>query len=541
MDIWFQPKQNRLYQEVLYGKATNIGFYGGRGCGKSLCLDFIIISLMMEAKAKNQSISICCVMRNFDQVFKYHFREIQKNFPELKPNMTQTPSMALKIGKGICVFDFGNSEENIERRFRSGNYDIILVDQAELFEEEEILELKKTIRSTSGFKSKLVLSFNMRGYGIQWLKKWFNNDDPHRKNAEDYVSIKINPWDNSFYVIDKLIEDGYTFKDYFRWTNDQRKEYSSLYGDYTKSLSNLTNDAVRMADWEGTWDSVEGSFFSNVFDLETTRIKSSQVFELKKDWATLFIGQDWGRTHYTVTYWNFRVTLSPSEANRILGWNLQKSINVLVTYKELILNNLESNEIAQEIVNATPKIDRGKIKSFYLGQDAFKTVDSKNTIEMKQSEILRANGMPGATKANWVRVQGWAFMAQLLKATKGKGYYRDSNNNLVQSNDVWLISNECPQLLEAIPKLMRDKDNIEDVEKTDKSKTDINQDSADAARYCIASMLAARAMSEEDKYIQRFNEASPEEQMLMAFKKVKEAEMKKSDYKPPSWRDAWKR
>ena len=151
-------------------------------------------------------------MANYDQILKYHIKELQRNFPELHDNIKMTSPAFLTIGKSTCVFDYGDSEEIIERRFRSGNYDFVFVDQAELFSEEEIKELRKTIRSTKGHKAKLILSFNMRGSGMKWLRKWFNS--PDMPNPKDYKAIRINPWDNVFWSLDALIKDGFTMKDY---------------------------------------------------------------------------------------------------------------------------------------------------------------------------------------------------------------------------------------------------------------------------------------------------------------------------------------
>lgn len=478
-------------------------------------------------------------MANYDQILKYHIKELQRNFPELHDNIKMTSPAFLTIGKSTCVFDYGDSEEIIERRFRSGNYDFVFVDQAELFSEEEIKELRKTIRSTKGHKAKLILSFNMRGSGMKWLRKWFNS--PDMPNPKDYKAIRINPWDNVFWSLDALIKDGFTMKDYFRWPDLQRKEYAALNGQYTKQLALDDNDAIRAADWDGSWDSIEGSYFDNVFDLATVRISRDQVFKLSKDWSSHWISQDWGRSHYTVNYWFFKTTLGPSEVNKILGWNIKHNINVIVTYRESILNNLESNEIAQRIVENTPINERKKIKAFYLGQDAYKIVDSKNTIELKQSEVMRKNGMVGATRADWERVAGWTLMAQLLKATKGKGFIRNAGNDLSQVNDVWLISSECPQLLQSIPNLMRDKKNLEDVSKTDKTKTDIDMDTADACRYGLKSMLAAKKKTAEQAYNEVFQAASPQQQTLMTFRKFKEDQLNTAKVNRPSWKNRIKK
>jgi hypothetical protein len=52
-------------------------------------------------------------------------------------------------------------------------------------------------------------------------------------------------------------------------------------------------------------------------------------------------------------------------------------------------------------------------------------------------------------------------MYALLANTKAHGMLGD---------EIWLISSNCPELLNAIPALMRDPKNLDDVLKTDKSQ-----------------------------------------------------------------------
>jgi hypothetical protein len=54
---------------------------------------------------------------------------------------------------------------------------------------------------------------------------------------------------------------------------------------------------------------------------------------------------------------------------------------------------------------------------------------------------------------------------------------------------VWLISAECPELLESIPVLMRDPKDLDVVLKTDKGQAKLEQDVSEAARYGLKSYL----------------------------------------------------
>ena len=64
---------------------------------------------------------------------------------------------------------------------------------------------------------------------------------------------------------------------------------------------------IAKADWEGDWDSLEGAYFANSFDLESVCIAPSLVHaRLMKSWATHWMAQDWGRTHWCATGWAFQ-------------------------------------------------------------------------------------------------------------------------------------------------------------------------------------------------------------------------------------------
>ena len=54
---------------------------------------------------------------------------------------------------------------------------------------------------------------------------------------------------------------------------------------------------------------------------------------------------------------------------------------------------------------------------------------------------------------------------------------------------VWLISSECPELIESLPMLMRDPKDLDVVLKTDKGQAKLEQDVSEAARYGLKSML----------------------------------------------------
>ena len=530
-ELSLQPKQSELLRIIKTGREPVIGVYGGRGSAKSSGVDRAVITLMHEQR----DLTCCMVMRTWvKQMVPFHLEPIRRDFPWIADKLKTSPPAMLRIGSNRLDFKYAENYDSVTEAFRSGNYDLIVVDQAEQFTGREIREIRKANRSRGGRTAKIVLVFNMRGASIQELRKWFYLHEVNKdEDPADYVSIRFNPWDNVEWVRAALREDGYSVREYYAWTDDQRKAYAAKRGPYTRQLA-TDDEVIRKADWEGDWDSLEGSYFANSFDLESTRIGPSLVDSLRKSWAVHWFGQDWGKAHWCATGWAFRIALKPSEAHAILGWELVKPINVSVLYREMIVNEREAPDVAQDIIDSTPPSERALMKAFFLSPE--EVTDDPNSIGSQESRRLRQHGMPGASKADNDRKGGYGLLGALFKAAKGKGWGVDKDGNRFQYDDALLISSECPECLNCIPALLRDPKNLDDVLKTDLSTAKIEQDIGDMMRYLFKSMLAPKRKPEEAEFQERMAVASPQSRTMMLFKHEQDRAKKKRQVMPPSWR-----
>jgi hypothetical protein len=370
----------------------------------------------------------------------FHLEAIRRDYPWLSSGLKVSPPAVLHIGTSTLEFKYAENYDSVVVAFRSGNYDLICIDQAEQFTEREIREMRKACRSAGGGIPKTLLVFNMRGASIQTLRKWFYLHEVNKdEDPKDYAFLKMNPWDNVEWVRAALKEDGYSVEDYYRWTDEQRKRYAAERGPYTRQLAS-DDEVIRQSDWEGDWDSLEGAYFANTFDLESVRCSSSMCLSLDKVWSTHWLGQDWGKTHFCATYWAYRVSFKPSEAMEYLGWELEKQINITVVYREMIVNQMEAVEVAQSIVNCTPEAERSRCKRFFLSPED--VTDDPNSIGSQESKRLHQFGMPGASKADNDRKGGAGLMGALFKATKGHGWGVDKDGKRFQYDDAILISSE---------------------------------------------------------------------------------------------------
>ena len=262
-------------------------------------------------------------------------------------------------------------------------------------------------------------------------------------------------------------------------------EYCANRSTFGRTLSS-EDDALRNRDWLGSWDSLEGAYYARVFDRASMLLDRSQVSQLVQPWDVRWLSQDWGKQHYNVTYWHAVTQVSPERARRILGWDVDQPFKAVVTYRELVVNELSSQEVAERIVNATPESERKLIKSFFLSPDAFGERDSDNTTADNLGAGLRRAGLPEPEPADTSRADGWMLLYDLMQSTK---------RHAATGGDCCLIGAECPVLLESIPLLMRDPKDLDVVLKTDKGAARLDQDSSESWRYGLKSFLSPRTVA----------------------------------------------
>lgn len=95
--------------------------------------------------------------------------------------------------------------------------------------------------------------------------------------------------------------------------------------------------------------------------------------------------------------------------------------------------------------------------------------EQDNTIARELGNVLAANGCRAHHRQ---MMTGWGLMYNLLFETKC---------HASRDGEIWLISANCPELIRAVPLLMRDPKNLDDVLKTDKGTAKVEQDVPDAA------------------------------------------------------------
>jgi hypothetical protein len=313
---------------------------------------------------------------------------------------------------------------------------------------------------------------NPGGKGHAWVKNlWIDKkpapgQEPHTYDPTEYAFIRSTVDDNPVYADDAA---------------------------YQKTLNSLPT-ALRLAWKLGNWDVLSGQYF-DVFNYERNVIKQNLARGWVKPWWPKWIAVDWGFAHYTSILWFTRGDVDWIDAE---GKPCKRTVTL--TYRELAVNRTSERALAEEIASNTdlnpksPTFER--IDSVYLSHDAFNTNRYGDPVAQMIGEVLARHKMPTPTKIDAgpnSRPPGWRKMYQLLEAEE------------------WYISDACPQLIDAIPQLMRSEDSPEDVVKTEEMYDDI----ADCARYGLVMQLGSGPMPFDAQVEERLSGIQDNQQKYM--------------------------
>jgi phage terminase large subunit len=243
--------------------------------------------------------------------------------------------------------------------------------------------------------------------------------------------------------------------------------------DYRRTLEALP-EHLRKAFLNGDWNVFAGQYF-NIFDYGRHTARPEEI--RLEPWWPRWISIDWGFQHPSAVYWHCAV---PESVNRA-PWPVSRGKNHvdaasnseefhgsrntghgtrIVTYREFVQNGLSPRMLAQGIAERS---GRENISDVFLSPDAFAHRTAEASIAEQLGDVFVANGLPRPAPADDDRVGGWMFMYQLLES------------------NAWVITENCNELIQCIPTLVRDVARSEDIRKMD------GDDPADSARYGLVS------------------------------------------------------
>lgn len=261
IDFDFQPVQATLYDMYEHGKATKIGFGGSRGGCKSISSDI----LMLIRRYKYPGTNGLFVMKVYSDMYDIHILPLFLRYPELAKSFNKQ-DMILRLpnsGGSYIRFLSGDSLSTFQQR-KGREFADVMIDQSELFTQEELEFLSTINRSTNlSITPKMLFCFNPGNIGHAYHKRiFFDKIYEKNENAGDYDFLQTYGWDNAYWSQKQLIEDGLTIEDYHKWDSETRFNYFIKRSDYGKILDRLPENK-RKAELLGSMEVFEGMFFSD--------------------------------------------------------------------------------------------------------------------------------------------------------------------------------------------------------------------------------------------------------------------------------------
>ena len=330
---------------------------------------------------------------------------------------------------------------------------------------------------------------NPGNIGHDWVKRMFVLGLPAREmdpeeipqyKAEEYAFIPARVTDNPIYA------------------NDQN---------YLSTLRALPT-RLRRQFLDGDWDDASGAYFSD-FDRETTELAHDEFLRMwgQQYWQPIWVSIDWGTVHHAYVAWHTFLTIpiyqlapltpipeNTRESRRNLIRAELENVNrkdvvpyadIMVTYREYLIKGLGEEALAEEVVRHTPVSERSRITKIFLSPETGFESDLQRGFRMGSVFVQR--NMPRAQAAYNDRVDGWRLMHDKLRDRIPSHFGVDGHQEpRVWSG--WVVTSQCPQLLDAIPWAVADPDNDGDIiGEGDSPLLDV----LDGARYGIASYIYA--------------------------------------------------
>ncbi len=270
---------------------------------------------------------------------------------------------------------------------------------------------------------------------------------------------KGHGWVKKLWIDRQFPDELEPLKHQFSFVQAKAADNPHLSKGYYESLLTLPPEMAK-AYAAGSWDLFAGQYFT-VFDEKRHVLARPEL----KPWWPRWISVDWGYQHPSAIYWHAK------DGNRV------------ITYREHVENHIGESQLGPLIAGMSQ--GDPKISHVFMGKDAFGKKGEARTVAEQIGDVFDEVSIPRPERADDDRIGGWRLMHDML------------------TNDLWQISDACPKLIECLPTLIHDEDNVEDVLKVDAGEGVIGDDAADSARYGLKSMLNAGRQPWDERYRER--------------------------------------
>lgn len=423
--IVLQPRQLEfaalLHEADDVSKPREIGFGGAQSGGKS----FVALATVSVECQRTPDLKVLYLRYTGkaarEQLYDQTLRVLQ--YVECDVN---TERITFPNGSRIVIGGFKDDRSALT--YQGQEYDIIVFEETTQLSERTYLTLRRSLRSSKGYRPRALCPTNPLGIGHLWYKKRFvDAARKHDRSMTAFVPATVD--DNAF--VDP---------------------------EYTATLEELRGAELRAFRF-GDWDVAAGAYFES-WDYDVHVIPPLE--RIHPGWS-VYAAMDAGYSHWNAT-----------------GFIAEDGDGNLYMFEEIGHRKMHPEEISPDILNAIGRWGvYNQIRSFVAGTDAFSLrAGQKETIAEQYAQygiaLVQADMTPGS------RILGWQNIAHRLG---------DPRNG--KPARLFICSN-CERTIETLPYLMRDPNHLEDVLKVDCDEFGRGGDDfGDMLRYGVASVPGA--------------------------------------------------
>lgn len=396
-ELSLTPKQKQLFRMIERSSYTWIGYGGARGGAKSHAVRDLAVYFGLK-----YGIQSLIFRRYHPDLLKNHWYPLLKQYPSLKPyaNKSEMVIFHPQTGETMIKMDYANREDEIEKVGQGTEYQLVFVDEATQSTQTIIEYLSTCCRDPHSLlptAPKMILTMNPGGVGHGHVKRLFVDKIYHgNEDPAEYAFIQASVWDNVFWSLPQLHEQGFTIDDYYqKWTEEQRMDFTIVHSNYAKRLAGLPEELMK-AYLFGDWDVFGGLFFSGFGkNLEI------EPFEIPKEWGLIgSLDPGWS---------------SPCSFG-VHAIDFEGNLYRLFTYYEAGRSPQENAQGINSVLDSFSPLQGRRPGTIVSGHDAFAKKDRYAIMahQLTFSDIFQEEGLY-LNRATLDRKNGWFAWKQAMR------------------------------------------------------------------------------------------------------------------------------
>ena len=228
-------RPNEKQKLFLKAKKKHIGFGGARGGGKSWAVRVKAVLLALNYAG----IEMCIVRKTYPELEVNHIKQLKAMTLNNIAKYTQQKRILTFRNGSTIKFQYCRNDADLDN-FQGAEYDVIFIDEATQFSENQLIEITACLRGVNDFPKRIYYTCNPGGQGHGYIKRIFiDKEYKGKEKPEDYIFIQ------------SLVTDNYALME--------------SQPDYKNQLEVLP-EKLKRAWLYGDWDIFEGQFFEDFID-----------------------------------------------------------------------------------------------------------------------------------------------------------------------------------------------------------------------------------------------------------------------------------